>query len=339
MLDVKSNNKGFLTPRLTYAEIESISSPATGLIVYNTDEDILLYYDGANWQKLNINCWPQPTTADAGSDQGFIDGTTSATLEANAPGIGHGSGQWSIISGTGGSFDDETDPNTLFTGVINQLYTLQWEITTNCGSSTDEVNIEFYEETQVVDITNTTTGQVWMDRNLGASLAATSSTDEQSYGYLYQWGRDTDGHQYRNSATTSTLSSSDTPGHGDFITVGSSPNDWRNPQNDNLWQGVSGTNNPCPSGYRLPTEAEWEAERQSWSSNDAAGAYASPLKLPAAGLRSNSNGSLYSVGSFGVYWSSTVVGSHSRHLLFGSSNASMSSDDRAIGYSVRCLKE
>jgi formylglycine-generating enzyme required for sulfatase activity len=68
-----------------------------------------------------------------------------------------------------------------------------------------------------------------------------------------------------------------TPEHGDFIINGSSPYDWRNPQNDNLWQGVSGTNNPCPSGYRLPTEAEWEAERQNWSSNNTAGAFASPL--------------------------------------------------------------
>ncbi len=41
--------------------------------------------------------------------------------------------------------------------------------------------------------------------------------------------------------------------------------DWRSPQNDNLWQGVNGINNPCPSGYRLPTEAELEAERLSWS--------------------------------------------------------------------------
>ena len=189
------------------------------------------------------------------------------------------------------------------------------------------------------NVTNPTTGQIWMDRNLGASQVATSSTDAASYGDLYQWGRAADGHQIRTSGTTTILSTTDTPGDGNFITIGSSPYDWRSPQNDNLWQGVSGTNNPCPSGYRLPTEAEWEAERTSWSSNNAAGAFASPLKLPVAGIRDYSNGSLYSVGSNGGYWSSTVDGTRSRRLYFHSSTASMISYRRAFGYSVRCLKE
>jgi uncharacterized protein (TIGR02145 family) len=118
-------------------------------------------------------------------------------------------------------------------------------------------------QTQVVEVTNPSTGKVWMDRNLGASRAATSSTDEEAYGDLYQWGRAADGHQIRTSNTTSTLSNSDTPGHGNFILANYPPYDWRSPQNDNLWQGVNGTNNPCPAGYRLPTEAELDAERQS----------------------------------------------------------------------------
>lgn len=189
------------------------------------------------------------------------------------------------------------------------------------------------------DVMNPTTGKIWMDRNLGATQVATSSTDTAAYGDLYQWGRGTDGHQIRTSGTTSTLSSSDDPGHGDFITSGSSPYDWRNPQNDNLWQGVSGTNNPCPSGYRLPTEAEWEAERQSWSSNNAAGAFASPLKLPVAGRRSYDFGSIAFVGSWGEYWSSTADGSDSRHLHLYSSYTYMGSYNRAYGCSVRCIKD
>ena len=189
------------------------------------------------------------------------------------------------------------------------------------------------------NVTNPTTGEIWMDRNLGASQVATSSTDAAAYGDLYQWGRAADGHESRTSGTTSTLATSDTPGHGNFITNGSSPYDWRNPQNDNLWQGVSGTNNPCPSGYRLPTEAEWEAERTSWSSNNEAGAFASPLKLPVAGIRNYSDGTLINVGSSGYYWSSTVNGAYARNLVFFSSNAFMSSDYRAFGFSVRCLKD
>jgi uncharacterized protein (TIGR02145 family) len=193
--------------------------------------------------------------------------------------------------------------------------------------------------TAIVDVTNPATGKTWMDRNLGASQAATSSADTQAYGDLYQWGRFADGHQCRNSGTTSTLSSSDTPGHGNFITIDSNPYDWRSPQNNNLWQGVNGINNPCPSGYRLPTEAEWEDERQSWISNNAAGAFNSPLKLPFAGSRYSGNGSFYDVGSYGYYWSAAVDVTFARLLYFNSFDAGVSSYRRANGFSVRCIKD
>ncbi len=231
-------------------------------------------------------------------------------------------------SGTG-SFTSELTGLTEVTTYYVRAYATN-SLGTSYGDQVSFMNL--------VEVTNPVTGKTWMDRNLGANSAATNSTDEEAYGDLYQWGRDADGHEKRNSGTTSTLSNSDTPGHGDFITVDSEPYDWRSPQNDNLWQGVNGTNNPCPGGYRLPTEAEWEAERQSWSSNDAAGAYASPLKLPVAGARGN-NGSLGNVGSGGRYWSSTVDDNYSRYLSFYSSNAFMFLSRRVIGFSVRCLKD
>src|SRR5690606_24737546 len=121
--------------------------------------------------------------------------------------------------------------------------------------------------TAIVSVINPTTNKTWMDRNLGASQVATSSANANAYGDLYQWGRFADGHQCRNSGTTSTLSTTDTPGNGLFII--SSIGDWRSSQNNNLWQGVNGINNPCPTGYRLPTEAELDAERLSWSGNNA----------------------------------------------------------------------
>jgi uncharacterized protein (TIGR02145 family) len=122
-------------------------------------------------------------------------------------------------------------------------------------------------------------GRVWLDRNLGASRVATSMDDAQAYGDLYQWGRGADGHEKRNSPTTSTLSNSDTPGHGSFITVSNYPYDWRSSRNDNLWQGVSGTNNPCPAGFRLPTASEWQTEIDSWSSQDRTGAFSDLLLI------------------------------------------------------------
>ncbi len=239
---------------------------------------------------------------------------------------------WEIAAGIGGTLGFQVG---LF-GYEVLDYNMELFVWDNILAS-DTSDIE--SETEVVDVLNPATGKTWMDRNLGASRAATSSTDEEAYGDLYQWGRAADGHQVRTSSITATLSNSDTPGHGGFIITPDSPWDWRSPQNDNLWQGVNGTNNPCPAGYRLPTEAELNAERLSWSSNNAAGAFASPLKLPVAGFRRGSSGSLFGVGSFGDYWSSAVSGSLSRGLLFDSSHAYLYSSRRAHGFSVRCLKD
>jgi uncharacterized protein (TIGR02145 family) len=156
---------------------------------------------------------------------------------------------------------------------------------------------------------------------------------------LYQWGRRTDGHQCRTSPTTGTLSSVDQPAHGSFIFAPNALYDWRSLQNANLWQGVNGVNNPCPSGYRLPTETELNNETLSWSSNNSAGAFASPLKWPMAGYRHYHDGSIMNDGFIGEYWSSTVSGTTARELSFQSCCASIYSSKRASGFSVRCLKE
>ncbi len=189
------------------------------------------------------------------------------------------------------------------------------------------------------DVTNPATGKTWMDRNLGASQVATSSTDEDAYGDLYQWGRAADGHQCKDSETTLTKSSTDIPGHGKFIIDPEDIAGWQNPKNDNLWQGVNEVNNPCPSGYRLPTKTEWEEEVESWSSKDADGAYNSILKLPVAGFRCGNNSSLNDVDTHGHYWSSTVNGAHADFLVFTSSYAFMANYYRAYGRSVRCIKD
>ena len=203
-------------------------------------------------------------------------------------------------------------------------------------------------------VTNPTTGETWLNNNLGASYAnfnhpdfnpaqqATSSTDDKAYGSWYQWGRYSDGHELINrnagdphatSGTTFTLSNTDQPPHDDFITTGT---DWRNPRNDNLWQGVNGTNNPCPNGYRLPTEAELNTERASWSSNNSAGAFASPLKLPIGGWRIT-DGTIERVGFRGYYWSSTTIGSASKRL--STYNGVTYTTERAYSFSVRCIKD
>ena len=216
-----------------------------------------------------------------------------------------------------------------------------------------------YRSITSTDVLNPITNQIRMDRNLGATQAATSSTDFNGYGSLFQWGRAADGHQLINwtssgsgggvNGTTTTLSDTDTPTTSQYIitqyhlapgTIVNS-NDWRSGHNNNLWQGINGINNPCLWGYRLPTETEWEAERQSWTSNDANGAFASPLKLPLAGFRHPLGSIGISQGmEYGYYWSSTINGNESKVLTFSvyDSNANISNHGRSFGLSVRCIK-
>ena len=200
--------------------------------------------------------------------------------------------------------------------------------------------------TPIVPVLNPVTGRIWMDRNLGATRVATSSTDSQSFGDLFQWGRRPDGHQCRNSPTTTVISSVEQPNHGDFIISNTSPSDWLVPQNVNLWQGVNGINNPCPTGYRLPTSAEYNTEKATWTSLDFTGAYASNLKLTIAGVRSGST-IIYLNGGAG-YWTSTALNGGSTGLNFGNygnsstgnpSGAPFELNSRVGGASVRCIKD
>ena len=56
ILDVKSTDKGFLTPRMTKAQISDIIDPANGLLVFNTDESRYYFFDEpANiWKEIAI---------------------------------------------------------------------------------------------------------------------------------------------------------------------------------------------------------------------------------------------------------------------------------------------
>lgn len=200
------------------------------------------------------------------------------------------------------------------------------------------------------EVYNATTGRIWMDRNLGASQVATASDDALAYGNLYQWGRASDGHEIRDPIS-STASGPVTSGNegANFITINPSDNidDWLTPQDDTRWNTgtevapvKNTTHDPCPSGYRIPTLTEFDAERTTWSSNDAAGAFASDLKISLGGLRRRNNGNITDVGSKGRYWTSTIATNdtdRARGIFIDSGGAA--ENVRGNGYSVRCIKE
>ncbi len=222
------------------------------------------------------------------------------------------------------------------TGLTSSKYFVRAFATNSAGTSYGN-ELSF---TTVFGTVTSATGRIWMDRNLGATRVATSLTDAESYGDLYQWGRGADGHQLRNSGTTNNLSNIDQPDHSLFIVTSGRTYDWAFFLQNHLWQ--EGFANPCPKGFRLPTDAEWKEEVKKWSSSDANGAFSSPLKLPTAGIRRRT-GEVYIANNVGFYWSS------SRRIDYPTAFYLEISDKRAyfldygaersFGFSCRCIKD
>jgi uncharacterized protein (TIGR02145 family) len=177
----------------------------------------------------------------------------------------------------------------------------------------------------------------WLDRNLGALKIADSVDDPLSYGYYYQWGRGTDGHQLATSNTTTTLASNPVPGHGNYIITSSSPYDWLTPPNQGLWNESSGYfNNPCPPGWKVPNLSEWSLVWENWATvNDA---YNSPLKISGTGWRNYSNSSFFSVGNTASFWTNQPCTTGSFALGAGTNKFLTLNNTRAQGMPVRCIR-
>lgn len=195
------------------------------------------------------------------------------------------------------------------------------------------------------------TGRIWMDRNLGASRKAQSSNDYLAYGSSFQWGRKADGHELVQwtSATSGTrianpttiMSSTNSPSSSHFIITTNIPYDWRSPQNNSLWQGLSGINNPCPAGFRIPTNSEFISEFQAYNITNSLSAFNSPLKLTAAGFFNSVTYSFGDIGLTGCYYTSSTIDTNANYLYVTSNNATTisSATNRGSGMSVRCIKD
>lgn len=84
MLEVSSTSKGFLPPKMTAAQRDAISSPATGLMVYNTDSNEINYYNGSSWSSTRDSATMMTQLA----GESYFAGTTSATCTRASSTIG-----------------------------------------------------------------------------------------------------------------------------------------------------------------------------------------------------------------------------------------------------------
>jgi hypothetical protein len=77
-LDISSTTKGLLAPRMTAAQKNAISSPATGLLVYQTDSTVGFYVNSGTsgtpvWTRINMD-WTK-----SGNDISYTAGNVSTT--------------------------------------------------------------------------------------------------------------------------------------------------------------------------------------------------------------------------------------------------------------------
>jgi len=179
-------------------------------------------------------------------------------------------------------------------------------------------------------------------------------------GALYQWGRDTDGHEVRTSATQAGPLTA--PVVNKFITNTTvTPYDWITPQSNTLWgdgttvaDPAKGTTDPCPAGFKVPSQNQWGAIFRGGTTSGAPGTatqnlwtwtgngymVGTSLYLPASGYRNFSDGALVAVSSNGIYWSSATTVTTSYYLSFSSVVVIPGSlNYRAFGMSVRCISE
>jgi len=188
-------------------------------------------------------------------------------------------------------------------------------------------SIVFVPAALVTDAGVTINGVKWATRNVAApGTFAASQTDA---GMFYQWNS-----KIGWSATDPLTS-----------TNGSA---WNNAWNGNGATTWEAANNPCPQGWRVPTQAELNTlvslSTKTWTTIPAPGyiftSGGNSLFLPAAGDRGSNVGTLGNVGTIGYYWSSTEESSNYAYYLYlGSGNAGLVKLNKSYGQSVRCVAE
>src|SRR5204863_426650 len=147
MLDISSTTKGMLMPRMTSAQRTAISSPVSGLLVFDTDTKTLWAYDGTAWKNLytsgGVLTLPFSQTVNTGisafevTNQGTgaaIEGSSTAQYGTGIPVKTTREGGWSLFAFSNGagsqSLRSDADNRTPFHGEYSNLV---YETTTSAN--------------------------------------------------------------------------------------------------------------------------------------------------------------------------------------------------------------
>jgi len=165
--------------------------------------------------------------------------------------------------------------------------------------------------------------QCWITQNLGASCTAATATDtsDESAGWFWQFSRKKGYVGVLNTAIQG------------WITT--------DPTTKGNWSIDS---DPCSlelgAGWHIPTSYEWTYARAGIGWTNINLAFASILKLHAAGFLDSKNGALGNCGVFCNYWSRTSTSSnYATALSSHSTGYSIYQTYMEPGFSLRCIKD
>lgn len=134
ILDASSNNKGFLLPRMTTLERNTILNPSDGLQIYNTENDCLeMFFNQGGWLAVRCGCSSFPDATFTGGN-GFIN--NPITFNANGSGTGY-TYAWNFPSGTPST---STAQNPTVEWATDGTYIVELAVTDNSGCSATETN-------------------------------------------------------------------------------------------------------------------------------------------------------------------------------------------------------
>jgi uncharacterized protein (TIGR02145 family) len=389
-LDVESTTQGFLLPRMLEAEMNAIVTPSEGLQIYCTDctpKGLMIFNNPRGWESLVST--PATVTNDCAIN-GFegtyfnlvaLSGTKfSVTVTNNSfstASISFGTGDL-VLSGVSGITVSSVSPTSAsLTAGQSQLVTYNLSGTpTSAGTLTGvwtKLSLNC-TKTQTVDkactvLISATVSKNFLCHNLGADTSLDPHVPVVGLNGAYiQWGK-------RGPNTTGDASvdwqtaANDGPNGFAAAPTASNANagsitGWSTSAAANgSWNSgteavpVKTANDPCPTGYRVPTRTEWTGVNTNNTASltgpftNSSTQYGSALHygpdastklltLPAAGNRNDTNGALSHRGFLGFYWSSTESGSPAYILIFNSSSVNPAANyDRSRGLSLRCIAE
>jgi len=260
--------------------------------------------------------------------------------------------------GNGASYSSQSISSTGVTGLTATLNsgsltngsgTVTFNITgtpNNTGAASFSVNVGGKTCTFVRQVYNCgafISGGVWkefMCYNLGATTNNDPYTPSASIqGAKYQWGR-------INPILSQTQDQANSGSIAGWNTT---------PSTNNAWQDTTKTSNdPCPAGYRIPTNAQWGSLASNntitavgtWnnsSTNYNSGiSVGNGLFLPTTGYRDSSSGSLDFRGSIGFYWSTTYSSATNSAFYLTAFNSGATTGTgvgNTMAMAVRCIAE